>query len=339
MQKTQDSTIQNRVVIFDKIGDASVLEIRQEHLVAPETGEIRIKVDKIGLNRAEVMFRNGTYLEQPQFPSKLGYEASGIVDAVGADVTEFKIGDRVSTIPAFSMAANGVYSEWAYVPAHAVAHFPENLTMAEGTAIWMQYITAYGALVDIGKLSADDTVLITAASSSVGIATIQLAKQIGAKVIATTRGPEKVAALIEVGADHVIQTDTEDLAETVASITDGKGVKLIFDPIAGPILEDLAAAAAPGATIVEYGALDDRATPYPLIHALAKGLTIRGYTLFEITQDAVRLGKAKEFLYEKLASGTLVPLLDKNFAFDDIQAAHRYMEANQQIGKIIVSVG
>ena len=249
---------QVRVVRFHETGDASVLKIEQELLQAPGENEIRIKVEAIGLNRADVMFRNGAYLEDPQLPSRLGYEASGIIDAVGSHVTAFTVGDRVSTIPAFSMGQHGVYGESAVVPVNAVAKYPEALSPQQGTSIWMQFITAYGALVDIGQLRKGQMVLITAGSSSVGVAAIHVAKSLGAIAIVTTRAESKKQALLNEGADYVIQTDNENLVERVAAITDGTGVDLVFDPIGGPILEQLAEVVVKGAKIIEYGALDKR---------------------------------------------------------------------------------
>ena len=331
-----DSTI--RVVRFAETGDASVLKIFDEERPEPGPGELRIKVEAIGLNRAEVMFRNGAYIEQPTLPSKLGYEASGTVLAVGEGVKGFAVGDKVSSIPAFSQSQYGVYASEAIVPEHALTHLPENLSFQQGAALWMQYLTAFGALVDVGQLRRDQSVLITAASSSVGIATIQLAKHIGAKIIATTRGASKVDELSQLGADYVIQTDNENLVEKVQEYTAGKGADLIFDPIAGPILDDLAQAAAAGGTIIEYGALASDHTPFPLFPVLAKQLTVQGYTLFQITQNPDALARGVDFIKGALASNSFSPVLDKTFKLDEIRDAHRYMESNQQIGKIIVTV-
>jgi NADPH:quinone reductase len=323
-------------VVFHETGDADVLKIEDQPDREPGEGEVRIKVAAIGLNRAEVMFRRGQYLEQPKFPSRLGYEASGVVDAVGPGVEDLSIGDRVSTIPAFSMVQYGVYGESAIVPAQAVAPYPENLSPAEGTSIWMQYMTAYGALVYYGKLKKGDVVLIPAASSSVGIAAIQMVKAAGATAIATTRGAGKKQSLLDAGADHVIVTDDEKLAERVMEITAGNGANIVFDPVAGPMLTTLAQATAVGGTIYVYGALAPAATPYPLMEALGKGLLIQGYTLFEITGDLERMGWAKQFVYDGLAAGDFKPIVAKTFALDEIVEAHRYMESNQQIGKIVV---
>jgi len=329
-----------RIIRFHETGSSSVLKIETLPIREPGPDEVRIKTQAFGLNRAEIMFRNGAYLVAPTFPSRIGYEASGIIDSVGSNITEFQIGDRVSTIPALSMSEYGVYGESVTLNASAVAKYPAKLSPIEGTAIWMQYITAYGALIDIGKLSTNQTVLITAASSSVGIAAIQIAKSQGVKTIATTRGASKVQSLIDAGADHVIQTDNENLSEKALSLTNDHGVDLVFDPIGGPILEELAMATKQGGLIIEYGALDERPTPYPLFTALGKGLKIQGYTLFEITQgpDQTRLNAAKNFVIEGLESGKLKPVIDRTFSLDQIKEAHDHLESNEQIGKIVVTV-
>ncbi|MDF5731138.1 MAG: zinc-dependent alcohol dehydrogenase family protein [Rhizonema sp. PD38] len=329
-----------KIVRFYEFGDADVLKLEEQSLSDPKEGEVRLKVEVIGLNRAEVMFRAGKYLELPEkFPSTLGYEASGTIDAIGSGVTGFQIGDRVSTIPAFSMREYGVYGESAIVPATAVAHYPENLSPQEGTAIWMQYMTPYAPLVEYGQVKAGDFVLITAASSSVGYSAIQIAKAAGAIAIATTRGSAKKQILLDKGADYVIVTNEEDLVSRVMEITKGKGVNLIFDAVAGAFLETLANAAAPGATIYVYGALSpDGVTPFPLFAALQKGLKVQGYTLFEITNNPVKLEHAKQYIYNGLESGKLVPIIDRTFTLNQIVEAHRYMESNQQNGKIIVTV-
>ena len=327
-----------KIVRFYETGGAEVLKIEELPLVEPGEGEVRLAVEAIGLNRAEVMFRQGQYLENPELPSRLGYEAAGIVDAVGPGTSGIKIGDRVSTIPSFSMGTYGVYGESAVVPAYAVAKYPERLSPVEGAAIWMQYLTAFGALVEFGQLQKDAYVLITAGSSSVALAAIQIAKSVGALAIVTTRGAGKKSFLMGAGADHVIATDEEELVEKVKAITSGKGVSLVFDPVAGPLLGKLAETAAPGATIFEYGALSQAPTTYPLFSALTKGLTVRGYTLFEIVKSPERLGRGKQFTYDGLGSGALKPIIDRTFPLESIVEAHRYMESNQQKGKIVVTV-
>jgi NADPH:quinone reductase-like Zn-dependent oxidoreductase len=327
-----------KIVRFYETGGPEVLKIEELPLVEPGAGEVRLKVEAIGLNRAEIMFRQGQYLERPELPSRLGYEAAGIVDAVGSGTSGIKIGDRVSTIPSFSMGTYGVYGESVVVPAYAVAHYPGSLSPVEGAAIWMQYLTAFGALMEIGQMKKGDSVLFTAGSSSVALAAMQITKSVGAIAIATTRGAGKKSFLLDAGADHVIVTDEQDLVERAKDITSGKGINLVFDPVAGPLLEKLAEAAAPGATIFEYGALSPLPTPFPLFSVLGKGLTVRGYTLFEITRSPDRLARGKQFIYSGLESGALKPIIDCTFPLERIVDAHRYMESNQQKGKIVVIV-
>ncbi len=327
-----------RIVRFYEAGGPEVLRIEEAPLEEPGKGEVRLKVEAFGLNRAEILFRQGLYLQQPKFPSRIGYEAAGVVDAVGPEVTGLKVGDRVSTIPAFMMGKYGAYGESSVFPAYAVARYPDSLSPVQGTAIWMQYLTAYGALVEFGKLTQADTVLITAASSSVGLAAIQITKSLGAKAIATSRGPGKKQALLDAGADHVIVTDEADVTKQVMELTSGRGARLIFDPVAGPFLEKLAGAAAPGGVIFEYGALSMAPTPFPLFDALGKGLNIRGYTLFLITADPHKLSRAKDFVYNRLAAGDLKPIIARTFPLAAVSAAQTYMESNQQIGKIVVTV-
>jgi NADPH:quinone reductase-like Zn-dependent oxidoreductase len=182
-------------------------------------------------------------------------------------------------------------------------------------------------------------VLITAASSSVGYSTIQVVRAAGGVSIATTRKPEKAGMLRQGGADHVIVTEKEDLAARVMEITEGRGADLIFDAVAGPSVEALAAAAARETTIFVYGLLSMEPTPFPLIVALQKGLSLRGYTVFEIVSVPERMDRARKYIYEGLKSGALWPVIDRIFRpLESIVEAHRYLESNQQNGKIVVTV-
>lgn len=326
-----------KVVRFHMTGGPEVLKIEEEQIPEPGKGEVRLNVKAIGLNRAEVMFRKGQYLEPPVLPSKLGYEAAGIVAAVGPEVDKSWLGKNASTVPAFLMQKYGVYGEVAIVPADALAAYPDKLTPEEGTSIWMQYLTAYGALIEHARITKGDFVLITAASSSVGIAAIEMAKAEGAISIATTRTSKKKATLTEVGAAHTIATGEEDLVARVNQITGGKGARVIFDPIGGKGIELLAQAAAPGGTIFEYGALAPEPTPFPLFAALAKGLSIRGYTLREILFEPKLRAKAEKYVFERIQAGDFKPRIDRVFPLAKIVDAHRYMESNEQIGKIVVT--
>lgn len=328
-----------RIVRFHQFGGPDVLQIENIDVPPPAEGEVRIKVKALGLNRAEVMYRTGRYLEEAKLPSRLGYEAAGIVEAVGPGVTGFAPGDAVSTVPPHSQNLYGVYGEIATVPAKYVVKHPPSLSFIEASAAWMQYLTAYGALIDIAAIKKGDFVVMTAASSSVGLAAIQLCNLTGAIPIAATRTSDKRKALLDAGAAHVIAMQEENFSEKMQQITGGKGARIIFDPVAGEGVSKLADGLSPGGILFIYGALGAaEKTPFPLMKALAKGLTMRGYTLFEIVADPVRFERGKKFIFEALAGGKLKPIIAKTFPLEQIVEAHRYMESNKQFGKIVVTV-
>jgi len=328
----------SRVVRFHQTGSAEVLQIGDEQVAAPGKNEVQIQVQAIGVNRAEVMFRNGQYLEEPQLPARLGYEAAGLITLIGEGVSEFKVGDAVSTVPAFSQNQYGVYGELVNVPASAVVKHPAHLSMLEAAATWMQYLTAYGALVEFADTQAGEFVLISAASSSVGVAAIQTANMLGATPIALTRYSNKREALLQAGAKHVIATEEQDLVLEVNRITHNQGARVVFDPVGGPSIIKLAKATAQSGIIFQYGALSSEPTPLPLFPLLERQLTIRGYTLFEISTNPQRLARAKEFILRGLNVGKLKPTVAKIFPLENVVEAHQYMESNQQIGKIVLTV-
>lgn len=328
----------SKVVRFHRMGGPDVLQIDDVDVRPPEAGEVRIKVKALGLNRAEAMYRSGQYTFTPAMPATLGYEAAGTIESVGTGVTEYAVGDEVNVIPAFSFADYGMYGELAVAPVHAIVHQPSGMTSVEAAGTWMQFLTAYGALIDIGKLQKDETILIRAASSSVGLAAIQIANLVGAVPVALTRTSEKSQALLNAGAAHVIATQEQDLVSEVNRITGGKGARMAFDPVGGPEVANILRALSYLGIFFQYGALDTADMNIPVMEVLGKDLTIRGYQLFEITQDSERLNKAKAFITQGLQSGALRPLIAKVFPLAEICEAHRFMESNAQIGKIVIEV-
>ncbi len=323
---------------FHNLGGPENLILEDLPSRQPAEGEAKLHVEAVGLNRAESMYYRGFYFEQPILPSRIGYEAAGVVEAVGPGVDPSWVGKKVATIPGYSQNRYGVLAEEAIVPASSLGEYPARLSPIEASAIWMQYLTAYGALILHGKVGPGDFVIIPAASSSVGLAAIQLTKVEGATAIAATRTSKKRAELLSLGADHVVATSEEDLPKRVAEITGGKGSRVIFDPVAGPYIETLATAAAPGGTIFEYGALSMEPTPFPLFSALGKGLSIRGYTLGEITRDPNLLKTATGYIYDRLQDGRLHPKIAKTFPFARSADAYEYLESNEQIGKVVITI-
>jgi NADPH:quinone reductase-like Zn-dependent oxidoreductase len=328
-----------RAIRFYQHGGPEVLRIEDVDVPRPVRGEVQIRVKALGLNRAEALLRKGSYVETPDtFPSGLGLEAAGLVEAVGDGVQDFAPGDAVSIMPPPSMIRWPAYGELVTFPAELVVKHPPSLGWEAAAAVWMQYLTAYGALVDIAKLGKRDHIVITAASSSVGLASIQIANAVGATPIAVTRTCAKKEALLGAGAAHVITLAEGDLAARLAEITGPHGARVVFDAVGGPIFEPLTAAMSQGGILIEYGGLSPEATPFPLFAALSKTLTLRGYRVNEIVGDPARLAAAKKFILDGLASGALAPVISKIFAFDQIVQAHRYLESNEQFGKIVVTV-
>jgi NADPH:quinone reductase-like Zn-dependent oxidoreductase len=328
----------SRIVRIHEYGDASVLKLEELDVPAPAADEVQIGVKAIGLNRAEVMFRSNAYLQQAEFPSRLGYEAAGTVTAIGSAVTDIQVGDEVAVIPPLDIARWGTYGELANVPAHLVVKSPENLSVVQAAASWMQYVTAWGALIEQAKLQQGDFLLVTAASSSVGLAALQMARTVGATAVAITRTRTKVQALLDAGAAHVIVSDEDDIVERVMALTDGQGARVVFDPVGGPSFEPLTQSMARGGILLEYGALSPEPTPFPLFTVLGKSLTLKGYLYAEIVSDPQALARAKAFILEGLTSGALSPIIAKTFPLENIQEAHRFLEANQHIGKIVITV-
>ncbi|MCA1372425.1 MULTISPECIES: zinc-dependent alcohol dehydrogenase family protein [unclassified Bradyrhizobium] len=327
-----------RAVRFYRHGGPDVLRIETIDVPPPTTGEVQIRVKALGLNRAEALLRRGTYIECATFPSGLGLEAAGIVEAVGDDVTSFVPGDIVSIVPPLSMVRWPAYAELATFPAELIVKHPPELGFKKAAAVWMQYLTAYGALVDIARLARGDIVAITAASSSVGLAAIQIANRVGATAVALTRTSTKLGALRDAGAAHVVASDEDDIRARLEAIAGSNGVRVVFDAVGGPAFEPLTAAMSPGGILIEYGGLSPEPTPFPLFNVLTKSLVLCGYLVHEIIRDPARLAQAKAFILDGLSDRTLQPVIARTFRFEDIVEAHRFLESNDQFGKIVVTI-
>jgi NADPH:quinone reductase-like Zn-dependent oxidoreductase len=328
----------SRTIKFAKAGGPEVLEFIEIEVPAPGPHEVRIEVKAIGINRADSMWRNDRYVESPIFPAGLGYDCAGIVDAVGKDVTGFAAGDHVSTIPAFSLNKYSTYGEAILAPDHAVVKHPESLSFVEAASVWMMFLTAYGALVFDAQVKAGDFVIVPAASSSVGLAAIQIANYAGATPIALTRTSEKKRRLHEASAPHVIVTQEQDMLAEVMRITDGNGARVAFDPVGGRDFPKLIAALSFQGIAYIYGALSEDDTPIPMLEMIRKMPAVKGYSIRLLTGDAEPRKVAIEYVTKGLASGALKPIIDRIFKFDEMVEVHRYLENSGQFGKIVVTV-
>jgi NADPH:quinone reductase-like Zn-dependent oxidoreductase len=328
----------SRVVEFAEAGGPEVLRFKNVDVPKAGPGQVRIRVKAIGLNRAESMWRHDQYIEPVKFPARLGYEAVGTVDSVGRDVTTIAVDDEVNVIPSFSMNQYGMYGEVVLAPIHAVVRQPKGLSSVEAASIWMMFITAYGALIGDAKITSEDAVVIPGASSSVGLAAIQITNSVGAKSIALTRTSAKRKHLTDAGAKYVIATEEEDLVKAIDEITGGQGARVVFDPVGGPTVAKLIKTLSFQGLLYLYGALSDQVTTVSPLELIAKILTIKGYNIWTTSGDAQRQKAAVDFVLAGLEKGTLKPVIDRVFPFDQIVEAHRYLEASGQFGKIVVAI-
>ena len=324
-----------RAVTFDEFGGPEVLKVVEAAVPDPGAGQVRISVEAVGVNRADSMLRTNTYAYLPSIPgARIGCEAVGIVNAVGEGVDRFAIGDPVTVTAILRSDADGSYADQIVVPAEFVIARPGNADPVTAAALWVSYSTAYGALVESARMRPGQHVLITAASSSVGLAAIQIANHLGAIPIAATRSNTKAEALSKAGAAHVVVTDGNDLAARVKELTGGKGADIVFDPIAGPGLPATAAAATYGGTVVLYGWLDTA----PALLPMTWPLTIICYVSFDHSTDPAARDRIAAFLDAGLRTGTIEPTIDSVFTLDHIVDAHQRLESNDQFGKIVVTI-
>src|ERR1700730_15750232 len=234
-------------------------------------------------------------IERVKFPAGLGYEAAGTVDAVGKDVGGFAVGDEVNVIPSFSLNDYSTYGEVILVPGHAVVRQTKQISFPEAASVWMMCVTAYGALIEDAKVTKGDFILVPAASSSVGLAAIQIANYAGATTIALTRTSTKKQQLLDAGAAHVIATQEVDLVGEVMRITNGQGARVVFDPVGGPTFPKLVSAGASGGIIYIYGPLSPGIPPRRVLKRTPKETPIKAQNIGPKRGNEPRRKAAIEF--------------------------------------------
>ncbi|WP_063002078.1 zinc-dependent alcohol dehydrogenase family protein [Nocardia mikamii] len=325
----------SRVVVFDQFGGPDVMRIVEEPVVEPAAGEVRVRIEAFAVNPLDRMMRSGVSPAPVALPhARIGVEGTGVIDALGPEVTGLEVGDPVVLTAVPDASVRGSYAEYTTVPASRVVARPAGLAVAEAAALWVAYSTAYGALIEKAGMRPGDHVLVTAASGGVGRAAMQIANQIGAVPLAVTRHAAKKDELIAAGAASVFATDEVDIAEAVRHHTGGSGADIVLDLVRGPGQRDLLAAVRPGATLVAAGFLDPRPTPFPE----GVPLTLHTYQSFEHTLDAVVVKRMAAFLNAGVRLGAVLPAIDQVFAFDDVVEAHRHFEKGVHAGKIVVTV-
>ena len=317
-----------KVVKFHKLGEPEVLKVEDWEAPELQKGEILMDVAAFALNREDILFFQGLHHTLPTLPSRLGSEGCGTIVAVGEGVERFAVGDRVLTTP-FANVRYGMHGEQAIVRQEFLTLWPEELSAVEATSVWMQYLTAYYPLVAIGASQPGDFILVTAASSSAGIGAIEIAKDTGATVIATTRSGAKTDAILNAGAHHVIAMEKEDVAKRIIEITEGKGVRVIYDAVGGSLYDRYTDALAEDAIVFLYGLLDGEPAKVDVVKMVRKNAVIYPYSMFNEVRHPDRLEAGIAYILDRLKDGRLKPRIADE-VFTRIRA-----QVDARIGKYV----
>jgi len=317
-------------------GGVEVLSLGERPDPAPGPGDLLLRVRATAVNRADLLQRRGRYPPPEGAPDILGLEAAGEVVAAGPGAGGWRPGDR-----AMALLAGGGYAEFVAVPAGLAMPLPPNLSFEEGAAVPEAFVTAYRALFDLGEVAPGHTVLVHAAGSGVGTAAVQLAREAGARVLATAGTPEKVQLALRLGAHAAWNRREGPFAPWAARETGGRGADLVLDFVGAPYLEQNIASLALDGRLVIIGLLGGaKAQALDLGTILFRRLRLIGTSLralpLERKADLVRRFAA--FALPRLAAGALAPVVDSVFDWREAAAAHERMENNANAGKIVLRV-
>lgn len=325
-----------KAVYIKEFGGAENLEIREvENPPKPKKKEILVRVQASALNRADLLQRQGFYPAPAGFPERIpGLEFAGEVVETGVDASNFKAGDRV-----FGITAGGAQAEFLLTDESMLARIPENLSFTEAAAIPEAFITAHDAVFTLGNLAENETLLIHAVGSGVGLAALQLAKARNVKVFGTSRTADKLEKSRKFGLDEAIFAGAQtDLVGIVREQTGGGGVDVILDLVGAKYFaENLESLNLKGRLIL-VGLTGGAQAEFNLGTALSKRLKIIGTVLRpRSTQEkAEATRKFAEEVVPLFESGKLQPNIDKIFKIDEIRAAHEYLESNASFGKVVL---
>ena len=326
-------------VIHDSSGYES---LRLEEFPEEDPGpcDVRLRVEAFALNWGDMdLMRDRYSFSFPEFPARIGIEAAGIVDAIGSEVDGIELGDRYCTLPYFYYN-RGASAESVLIDARYVTRAPDGLSAAESASIWMQYMTAYFPIVELSEAAPGKSFLITAATSTAGMAAVEIARLRGATTIATTRYERNRAFLQELGADHVYVAESGELAAAILEATDGVGIHAAFDCVGAGMMPQYSPALARDARIYFYGFLDGQFPELPLIDMFQANAVFHPYSLFNYVEDAELCAKGKEFVYEALASGGIKPRVDRVYPMEGYREAWDYLRQSRTThGKVVVETG
>lgn len=324
-----------RAVVADGAGGPDVLKIVERPRPTPGEGEVLVRVRAAGINRPDVMQRQGNYPPPPGAGDILGLELAGEVAEVGPGVARLREGDRV-----MALVASGGYAEWAVVHETNALRIPDGMSFVEGGAFPETYFTVWSNLFERAGLKAGETALVHGGSSGIGTTAIMLAKAFGANVIVTVGSDAKAEACVKLGADGAINYRTEDFVERAKEMTGGKGPEVIMCMVGGPYLARNLKCVAVDGRIAQIAWQQGSRMEIDLLPLLLKRLTLTGSTLrARPVEMKARLAKAlEENVLPVLASGRARPLIDSTFPMERVSDAHARMDSSAHIGKIVLTM-
>jgi len=302
----------------------------------PGRGEILIKVAAAGVNRPDILQRRGLYPPPPGASEIPGLEVAGEIAESGEGTTRFRLGEKVC-----ALVAGGGYAEYCAVHESNALPIPSGLDMIEAAALPETFFTVWANLFQRGKLKSGETVLIHGGTSGIGTTAIMLAKAFGAIVLTTAGSEEKCRACVALGADFAINYRTQDFVEEVRKFTDGKGVAVILDIVAGDYVARNYKAAALNGRILQVGIQNGVARELNLMPMLAKRLTHTGSTLRSrtVAEKAQIAQELEQQVWPLLHQGKIKPQIFKTFQLEEAARAHALMESGAHIGKIVLTAG
>ncbi|MDO6962818.1 NAD(P)H-quinone oxidoreductase [Rhizobium alvei] len=326
-----------RFVDLPQPGPAENMRIARGPLPVPKAGELLLRVEAAGVNRPDIAQRLGTYPPPADASPIMGLEVAGEVVAMGADVTGFKLGDKVC-----ALANGGGYADYCTVPAGQALFWPKGYDAIRAAALPETFFTVWANLFMMAGLKDGESVLIHGGSSGIGTTAIQLAHAIGAKVFTTVGNEEKAEACRALGADRAINYKTEDFAAIIREETQKRGVDVVLDMIGAAYFDrNLASLTRDGRlSIIAFlgGAVADKANLTPI---MVKRLRVMGSTMRPRTADEKR--EIRDELLAKvwplIEAGTVAPVINQVFDFTEIVKAHQLMESSAHVGKIVLKVG
>ena len=317
-----------KAIRVHELGAADKLTLEEVEKPTPNADEVLVKVAAAGINYADTMMRAGNYLTKPDLPFTLGYEAAGIIEVLGENVTNLNIGQRV-----LATTSSGGYAEFATAKAATVIPIPDELGFGESTALLVQGLTALGLL---NEAQAGETILIHAAAGGVGTLLVQLAKHKGLKVIGTASSEQKLQLVASLGADFAINYTEDDWTDEVLKATDGKGVDWLIEMVGGAIVAKNLKVLAKHGTMWIYGSASGEDFKVSVLSLMNKNHIIRGYWLMnESVGNRIRFTKE---LLEHLGAGRLKIQVTK-FPLEQAKEAHEAIETRKTTGKVVLTVG